>query len=234
MQGRPRAVVAWSSGKDSAYALHVARRTDVVEIVGVLSTLTEGLGRVSMHGVREELLDLQVSSLGLPCTKVWIPVSCSNELYGTRMGKALEGLRATGVSQVVFGDLFLSDIRAFREAQLATVGMEGVFPLWQRDTAQLAREMVDSGVRAMERGAVSAGRDHETGENLYPSLELVRLTIPRRVYTQAHMDVTAESVIALYENCEKVVGLRFTHEPKQLRFFQARFEPVRGKRVFTG
>jgi tyrosine phenol-lyase len=93
---------------------------------------------------------------------------------------------------------------------------------------------VDSGVRAMERGAVSAGRDHETGENLYPSLELVRLTIPRRVYTQAHMDVTAESVIALYENCEKVVGLRFTHEPKQLRFFQARFEPVRGKRVFTG
>jgi tyrosine phenol-lyase len=93
---------------------------------------------------------------------------------------------------------------------------------------------VDSGVRAMERGAVSAGRDHETGENLYPSLELVRLTIPRRVYTQAHMDVTAESVIALYENREKVVGLRFTHEPKQLRFFQARFEPVRGKRVFTG
>jgi tyrosine phenol-lyase len=93
---------------------------------------------------------------------------------------------------------------------------------------------VDSGVRAMERGAVSAGRDHETGANLFPPLELVRLTIPRRVYTQAHMDVTAESVIALYENRDKVVGLRFTYEPKQLRFFQARFEPVRGSRVLTG
>ena len=90
---------------------------------------------------------------------------------------------------------------------------------------------VDSGVRAMERGAVSAGRDHETGENLFPALELVRLTIPRRVYTQAHMDVTAESVIALHENRNNIVGLRFTHEPKQLRFFQARFAPVRGERV---
>ena len=90
---------------------------------------------------------------------------------------------------------------------------------------------VDSGVRAMERGGVSAGRDHETGRNLFPALELVRLTIPRRVYTQAHMDVTAESVIALYENRDKIVGLRFTHEPKHLRFFQARFEPVSGDRV---
>jgi tyrosine phenol-lyase len=90
---------------------------------------------------------------------------------------------------------------------------------------------VDSGVRAMERGAVSAGRDHETGENIFPSLELVRLTVPRRVYTQAHMDVTAESVIALYENRDQIVGLRFTHEPKYLRFFQARFEPVRVDRV---
>jgi tyrosine phenol-lyase len=90
---------------------------------------------------------------------------------------------------------------------------------------------VDSGVRAMERGAVSAGRDHETGQNLFPSLELVRLTIPRRVYTQAHMDVTAESVAALYENRDRIVGLKFTHEPKHLRFFQARFAPVRGSRV---
>ncbi|MBL8879380.1 MAG: tyrosine phenol-lyase [Phycisphaerales bacterium] len=91
---------------------------------------------------------------------------------------------------------------------------------------------VESGVRAMERGAVSAGRDHETGQNVFPSLELVRLTIPRRVYTQAHMDVTAESVIELLENREKIVGLRFTHEPKYLRFFQARFEPVSGETVF--
>jgi tyrosine phenol-lyase len=90
---------------------------------------------------------------------------------------------------------------------------------------------VDSGVRAMERGAVSAGRDPQTGEDRYPRLELVRLTIPRRVYTQAHMDVTAESVIGLYEQRDRIVGLRFTYEPKTLRFFQARFAPVEGAAV---
>ncbi len=90
---------------------------------------------------------------------------------------------------------------------------------------------VDSGVRAMERGAVSAGRDPETGKNHFPHLELVRLTIPRRVYTQAHMDVTAESVIALYQQRARIVGLQFTYEPKHLRFFQARFEPVEGDMI---
>ncbi|MEK6643520.1 MAG: tyrosine phenol-lyase [Planctomycetota bacterium] len=90
---------------------------------------------------------------------------------------------------------------------------------------------VDSGVRAMERGAVSAGRDSQTGKNMLPRLELVRLTIPRRVYTQAHMDVTAESVVELYSQREQIVGLRFTHEPKHLRFFQARFEPATGSRI---
>jgi len=90
---------------------------------------------------------------------------------------------------------------------------------------------VDSGVRAMERGAVSAGRDAKTGKNVFPRLELVRLTIPRRVYTQAHMDVTAESVIELHKNREKIVGLRLTYEPKHLRFFQAHFEPVAGEKV---
>ncbi|MHC5024254.1 MAG: tryptophanase [Planctomycetota bacterium] len=100
-----------------------------------------------------------------------------------------------------------------------------------RAQALAAALYVDSGVRAMERGAVSAGRDPETGENLYPTLELVRLTIPRRVYTQSHLDVAAESIIDLYEQRENIVGLRFTYEPKHLRFFQARFEPVRGRKV---
>lgn len=93
---------------------------------------------------------------------------------------------------------------------------------------------VDAGVRGMERGAVSAGRDPKSGRNLFPRLELVRLTLPRRVYTQAHMDVTAESVIRLYENRDRIVGLRFTYEPKHLRFFQARFEPVGGDAVYHG
>jgi len=90
---------------------------------------------------------------------------------------------------------------------------------------------VQSGVRAMERGAVSSGRDHDTGENIFPKLELVRLTLPRRVYTQAHMDVTSEAVIELFENARNIVGLRFTFEPKYLRFFQARFQPVVGNHV---
>jgi tyrosine phenol-lyase len=85
---------------------------------------------------------------------------------------------------------------------------------------------LDSGVRGMERGVVSAGRDPVTGEHHYPKLELVRLTIPRRVYTQAHMDVVMESVVEVYEHREKVGGLRFTYEPEELRFFQARFEPL--------
>ena len=92
---------------------------------------------------------------------------------------------------------------------------------------------VESGVRTMERGAVSAGRDADTHENIFPKLELVRLTIPRRVYTQAHMDVTAESIISLFEEPDRVVGLRFTYEPKYLRFFQARFAPTVGSRVLT-
>ena len=91
---------------------------------------------------------------------------------------------------------------------------------------------VESGIRAMERGAVSAGRDPQTGENRYPKLELVRLTIPRRVYTQAHMDVTAESVMEVFDEAEKVRGLEFTYEPEYLRFFQARFAPVGAGGIF--
>jgi tyrosine phenol-lyase len=122
------------------------------------------------------------------------------------------------------------------------IGGHGVFINAERFLPHIPRDQfpaqalaaalyVESGVRAMERGAVSAGRNAETGENLFPALELVRLTLPRRVYTQAHMDVAAESVIALHQNREKIVGLRFTHEPKHLRFFQARFEPVSGSTV---
>jgi tyrosine phenol-lyase len=92
--------------------------------------------------------------------------------------------------------------------------------------ALAAQLYAESGVRAMERGVVSAGRNPETGENNYPKLELVRLTLPRRVYTQAHLDVTAEAIWELYDNRDKIRGLKFTYEPKALRFFQARFEPV--------
>lgn len=147
--GRPRAVVAWSSGKDSAYALHAVRQEGGLQVVGLLTTLTEGYERVSMHGVREALLDRQAEAVGLPCTKVRIPPDCSNEVYEQRMGEALGALREAGVGHVVFGDLFLRDIRAYREAQLARVGMTAHFPLWLRDTATLARQMLHDGVRAV-------------------------------------------------------------------------------------
>ncbi len=149
MTRRPKAVVAWSSGKDSALATHVARQSSEVEVVGALTTVTDRYGRVSMHGVRETLLDLQMEALGLPCTKVRIPAPCPNEVYEREMARAMSELRRAGVSHVVFGDLFLRDIRAYREAQLARAGMHGVFPLWLRDTGELARDMLRSGLRAL-------------------------------------------------------------------------------------
>ena len=145
---RRKAVVAWSSGKDSAFALHEARRAGELEIVGLLTTLTQDYGRVSMHGVREELLDRQAEALGLPCRKVRIPAGCVNSDYEKAMGAAVAAVLADGVDHIVFGDLFLEDVRAYRERMLAGSGIEPVFPLWGRPTSTLAGEMVASGLQA--------------------------------------------------------------------------------------
>jgi uncharacterized protein (TIGR00290 family) len=145
---RLKALVAWSSGKDSAWALHEVQRAGEVEVVGLLTTVTSEFGRVSMHAVRETLLDQQAEALGLPCHKVRIPWPCVNEVYEREMGRALADARARGVDCVVFGDLFLADVRAYREARMAGSGIEPVFPLWGRDTPRLAREMLAGGVRA--------------------------------------------------------------------------------------
>jgi uncharacterized protein (TIGR00290 family) len=144
----PKAIVAWSSGKDSAWALHEVRAAGRLELVGLLTTVTSEFGRVSMHAVRESLLDLQAASLGLPCLKVRIPWPCVNERYEAEMASALAGARAGGVTHVVFGDLFLEDVRAYRESRLAGSGIEPVFPLWGRDTSRLAHEMLRGGLRA--------------------------------------------------------------------------------------
>jgi uncharacterized protein (TIGR00290 family) len=146
---RPRALLAWSSGKDSAWALHELRRAAEVEVVGLLTTVTDPFARVSMHAVRVELLDRQAAALGLPCRKVRIPWPCPNDRYEQEMGRALEEARAEGITRIAFGDLFLQDIRAYREAKLAGTGIEPLFPLWGRDTALLAREMIDGGLRAV-------------------------------------------------------------------------------------
>ena len=145
---KPRALVAWSTGKDSAFALHAARVRGEVEVVGLLTTLTSGYGRVSMHGVREDVLDRQAGALGLPCRKVWIPAACVNADYERAMAEATEAARADGVTRVVFGDLFLEDVRAYRERQLAGSGIAPEFPLWESDTAALAARMVAAGLEA--------------------------------------------------------------------------------------
>jgi uncharacterized protein (TIGR00290 family) len=143
-----KAFVSWSSGKDSAFALHEARRLGLVEIAGVVTTVNERYDRVAMHGVRSELLDLQIAALNLPAIKVLIPSPCTNEVYEARMGDACAAIKASGIHHVVFGDLFLQDIRAYRERTLAAIGMTAIFPLWGRNTRQLAAEMIDSGLVA--------------------------------------------------------------------------------------
>jgi uncharacterized protein (TIGR00290 family) len=144
----PKAYVSWSSGKDSAYALWRARTTGLAEIAGVLTTLSEAYGRVAMHGVRDSLLERQIAALGLPALRVMLPTPCPNEIYEERFARACEELKAQGVRHIVFGDLFLEDIRAYRERQLDALGMQAIFPLWQRETSGLAHEMIASGLVA--------------------------------------------------------------------------------------
>jgi uncharacterized protein (TIGR00290 family) len=146
MSPRPKALIAWSSGKDSAWALHEIRRSGVYDIVGALTTITESFNRVSMHGVRRELLDAQLAAAGLSPILVPIPNPCPNEVYEARMAAALADARASGVTHVIFGDLFLDDVRRYREQKLAGTGIVPIFPLWLRPTSTLAREMIGAGV----------------------------------------------------------------------------------------
>lgn len=145
---RPKAWLAWSSGKDSLWALHRARQSSNLEVVGLLSTITEPYRRVSMHGVREALLQAQAAALRLALHPVFIPAPCSNEAYDALMGAALARARKLGVTKVVFGDISLADVRAYREARMREVAMEAVFPLWGMGAASLARQMIEGGVRA--------------------------------------------------------------------------------------
>jgi uncharacterized protein (TIGR00290 family) len=142
----PKALIAWSSGKDSAWALHEVRRAGNYDVVGALTTVTETFARVSMHGVREEILRAQHVAIGLPSVIVPIPYPCPNEIYEARMAAALDDAKRQRVTHVIFGDLFLEDVRAYREQKLAGTGITPLFPLWQRPTQTLAREMIDAGV----------------------------------------------------------------------------------------
>ena len=151
-----RAVVSWSSGKDSAWALHTVRGS--LEIVGLLTTTStapaaagqasDPVERVSMHGVRRTLLDAQARALGLSQYVVELPWPCSNDEYEARMREMVERLIADGIEAIVFGDLFLADVRAYRERMLEGTGLRPIFPLWGRNTSELAREMVEGGLIA--------------------------------------------------------------------------------------
>ena len=148
-QPRAKALISWSSGKDSAFALHEVRRAGEFEVVGALTTLTETFGRVSIHGVRQEILRAQLDAAGLQSTIVPIPYPCPNEIYEARISAVVAQAVRDGVTHIIFGDLFLEDIRAYREQKLAGTGITPVFPLWRRPTLQLAREMIASGLEAI-------------------------------------------------------------------------------------
>lgn len=148
MSHAKRALLSWSSGKDSAFALHVLRQQQDTEIVGLLTTVSESYARVAMHGVRLELLRAQADAAGLPLWEVPLPSPCNNAQYEARMGAVLDRARAEGIAAVAFGDLFLEDIRRYREERMQGTGIEPIFPLWGRPTAALAREMIALGLRA--------------------------------------------------------------------------------------
>lgn len=143
-----RILVSWSSGKDSAWMVHALREAREWEIGAILTTVNEQAGRVAMHAVRVELLRAQADALGVPVWIVPIPYPCPNEIYEARMREAVARARREGFEGVAFGDLFLEDVRRYREERLNGSGLEPVFPLWQRPTSELARQMVAAGLRA--------------------------------------------------------------------------------------
>jgi uncharacterized protein (TIGR00290 family) len=145
---RRKTLLSWSSGKDSAWALHALRQDPGVELVGLLTTLNESAARVAMHAVRETLLERQVQAADLPLWKIPLPHPCSNEAYERIIAGVIGRAQGEGVEAMAFGDLFLEDIRAYRERQLEGTGLEPLFPIWGIPTHELARTMVTAGLRA--------------------------------------------------------------------------------------
>jgi uncharacterized protein (TIGR00290 family) len=140
-------LLSWSSGKDSAWALHVLRRGGG-EVAGLLTSVNESAARVAMHGVREEILDAQAAAAGLPLHTIRLPWPCTNAIYENRLRNAVDRAVAGGFTHVAFGDLFLEDIRSYREEHLKGTGLVPLFPLWGKPTGPLAREMIRGGLRA--------------------------------------------------------------------------------------
>jgi uncharacterized protein (TIGR00290 family) len=143
-----RVLMSWSSGKDSAWALHLLRRDAEIEVCALLTTLNTAFDRVAMHGTRRSVLEAQAAAAQLPLWTVPLPWPCSNEVYEERMAAACQRAIDAGIDAIAFGDLFLEDVRAYRVRQLKPTGLEPLFPLWQIPTGALAREMMAGGLRA--------------------------------------------------------------------------------------
>jgi uncharacterized protein (TIGR00290 family) len=144
-----KVLLSWSSGKDSAWALHRLRQDPSVHVAALLTTFNEAAGRVAMHAVREMLEDAQARAAGLPLWRVPIPSPCPNEVYESAMRNAMARARTEGFTHVAFGDLFLEDVRRYREDRLAGTGLDPLFPLWGIPTRELAQEMLEGGLRAV-------------------------------------------------------------------------------------
>ncbi|MBP1771620.1 MAG: hypothetical protein H6P99_783 [Holophagaceae bacterium] len=177
---RPKALLSWSSGKDAAWALQALRQAGEVEVVGLLTTTNGAFDRVAMHGVREALLEAQADAVGLPLWKVPLPWPCPNEAYEALMAAACARAVAEGVTAMAFGDLFLEDVRDYRIQKLAGTGLRSLFPIWNPDTAALARDMVAAGLKATlacvdpkALNAGFAGREFDAGllAELPPSVD---------------------------------------------------------------
>jgi uncharacterized protein (TIGR00290 family) len=144
-----KVLFTWSGGKDSAMALYEIRKSPGYEISALLTTVTEDYDRISMHGVRRILLEQQAEALGIPLEKVYITKNASDDEYETKMRDKLMDYKSRGVLSVVFGDIFLEDLRKYREKNLSKIEMKGVFPIWKRDTAELANTFIDLGFKAV-------------------------------------------------------------------------------------
>ena len=163
-----RVLISWSSGKDCAWSLHLLRQQPDIEVVGLLTTINAEFDRVAMHGTRRSILEAQAESVGLPLWQIPLPWPCSNEIYEQRMSQACGRAISEGITSIAFGDLFLQDIRSYREARLKPTGLEPLFPLWGIPTGELAQQMIAGGLHARvvcvdsrQLDSAFAGRDFD-------------------------------------------------------------------------
>ena len=163
-----RVLISWSSGKDCAWSLHLLRQQPDIEVVGLLTTINAEFDRVAMHGTRRSILEAQAESVGLPLWQIPLPWPCSNEIYEQRMSQACGRAISEGITAIAFGDLFLQDIRSYREARLKPTGLEPLFPLWGIPTGELAQQMIAGGLHARvvcvdsrQLDSAFAGRDFD-------------------------------------------------------------------------